>query len=1762
MNSPSKGKTAGKGSTIATENKEPDAHAPECDAQPLQIIVLGMHRSGTSALTNALGKMGIYIGEEGELTAKSWENPHGFFERRDARRICDSLLHGAGADWWKVSAFDPGNIERDVLTQQRKEIRELTSLLNERGRLAWALKEPRLCFLLPVFRSALTNPFSILVYRHPIEVARSLRRRNGFSIQAGLALWEAYMTSALHHGRQIDHVLVSYHDLIRNPEKALSPLVESLKSKSGRLLDLDVEAAVGGIQRELHREQVEKGDMQRLSAAQSKLWVRLTKGNLSATAPKVSAVATAVLREFEVDQQVSNRLASRNKELAGKVEQSVLQARESQALVKKQESKEREIRHELTQANDKCKEFAGEISNLTSEYQALDKLKSNIESRLQSTQGALTAVQADLDAVRPERDSLAKKLKAEMQRHQNLGAEIANARSEYEKLSFEYEKLQSGRDNLAQLLENRERQLEELRAAHVSLERELSALLERVSLVDQIGKEVAGIRTSLDQQTKRQKREEIDRARKRAAKSRRELAAIGRQRMAQELEVEYSRLSGMRGLIPRLLRPLSVRRMRRYLTRARKIALSPIFDATWYLEQYPDVREAGVNPLVHYIADGGREGRAPSILFDPSWYKEHCGGTLTGDITPLEHYLATPVAERKSPHPLFDPHWYLENNGDVRATGNDPLEHFTVFGGTEGRSPHPDFSSAWYLRRYSDVAKAGVNPLVHYLATGAKEGREPSPRTSAPNDRRALPADSQPGVKRRSHEALEGKTKKPGRGAQKSAASQKALAHAAATHTEYTPNSRSLVADLNLATRRSVFGQKLSQMAETIYTRKLLAALSASEDDIGQVASRLSKHAERPLVSVIMPTFNRAEIVADAIGSILDQDYQNWELFVCDDASTDGTDKVVARIADARIHYLKLPKCGAAAARNAGLAHAKGDIIAYLDSDNYWHPNYLSRMTLALLERPGRSTAYSDFIDFEVTQDAEIRLRSYRRPSFNHEQLLEKNFVDLNSFVHRRELYDCFGGFDERLSRRQDYDLILKYTWLRDPLHVHNILMLYHRNHHLEQITETQKHDLSCVPIIEESINGYLSAGLPLTGERPVKKVTILSWDLCRNHFSKPFALAEALSPSYEVQLVSFRFFDEPIFPPLEGVEPSFETVYLPGGEFPTFFESIKRAIEEINGDILYVVKPRMPSLGLALLVNQLKGTPVILEINDLETVVSSPKEEDRHAETPMDQMDGANRDLVSPYSNLWSRLMDPVAKAVPTLVTHNRNIDAHFGGRCLYMRNLKDEAVHNPDIYDRDAVRAELGFGADDRVILFGGLLRKHKGIYELVELVNRLDDPRYKLLFVGSRPTPDQKQLLERFGDQVRVLPPQDRETMARINYAADLVILWLNPDVAASHYQMPYKATDALAMGPTIIANEISDLGPLAAQGYLRIAPFGNWDRVTDVIREVFDNPEQTAAIRQAARRLYLRQFSYAAARSNFELAARRALAGTGAPLPIATEFAKRFNVFYRSLTGSETDFVEIEESAPAAAPMIEVPGHGDMEEDASINMLDVQALEGLSFSDPDGIAIVMPSIRTAKALDTARLLIRRAGIGATVLVVEDTLRQGFIRTLNDTAARLDVKYVVYLAEDSFPGVDWLKLAYSKLEETGKGLLAFNCGKWRGRIAAFGMVRMDWAKKLYGGPILYPEYKSHRADNEITAIARATDEFVYYPEALLVENDPGKAFRKSEGDASNFHVADKKLFISRFNQGFGGLAPAEGLEKIRDEYLNQRKLRAHNG
>lgn len=125
------------------------------------------------------------------------------------------------------------------------------------------------------------------------------------------------------------------------------------------------------------------------------------------------------------------------------------------------------------------------------------------------------------------------------------------------------------------------------------------------------------------------------------------------------------------------------------------------------------------------------------------------------------------------------------------------------------------------------------------------------------------------------------------------------------------------------------------------------------------------------LVSIIMPSYNTGRVIAETIRTVLAQTYENWELIVVDDCSTDDTDAVVARFDDPRIRYFKNESnSGAAVSRNRALREAKGRWIAFLDSDDLWQPEKLTKQ-IAFMEEKGCAFSYTNYS--EINEDSTPR---------------------------------------------------------------------------------------------------------------------------------------------------------------------------------------------------------------------------------------------------------------------------------------------------------------------------------------------------------------------------------------------------------------------------------------------------------------------------------------------------------------------------------------------------------------------------------------------------------------------------------------------------------------------------------------------------------------------------------------------------------------------------------------------------------------------
>jgi len=186
----------------------------------------------------------------------------------------------------------------------------------------------------------------------------------------------------------------------------------------------------------------------------------------------------------------------------------------------------------------------------------------------------------------------------------------------------------------------------------------------------------------------------------------------------------------------------------------------------------------------------------------------------------------------------------------------------------------------------------------------------------------------------------------------------------------------------------------------------------------------------RPTVSVILPTYNRAELVGRAIQSVLDQTYQDFEIIVVDDASIDNTENIVKGIIDERIRYIRYERNKGAAARNTGIKAAQGKYIAFQDSDDEWLPDKLEKQ-VSVFEKAGSKIdfVYCDMLIVEL----DGRKHYHHSPGLRVGRVIDENRldyqalgIDTTTVLVRRECFDKVGGFDELFPRLQDADCFIK----------------------------------------------------------------------------------------------------------------------------------------------------------------------------------------------------------------------------------------------------------------------------------------------------------------------------------------------------------------------------------------------------------------------------------------------------------------------------------------------------------------------------------------------------------------------------------------------------------------------------------------------------------------------------------------------------------------------------------------------------------------
>ncbi|MBG30927.1 MAG: glycosyl transferase [Opitutae bacterium] len=206
-----------------------------------------------------------------------------------------------------------------------------------------------------------------------------------------------------------------------------------------------------------------------------------------------------------------------------------------------------------------------------------------------------------------------------------------------------------------------------------------------------------------------------------------------------------------------------------------------------------------------------------------------------------------------------------------------------------------------------------------------------------------------------------------------------------------------------------------------------------------------------PQVSVVVPTFNRREVLPRALDSILGQTFGAFELIVVDDGSTDGTAELVER-SYPDIHFLRQENRGVSAARNAGIATAQGEWIAFLDSDDAWLPEKLERQMQALEREPVHRFCHTDEIWIRDGQRVNPASKYAKSGGWAYHSCLPHCVISPSSVLMHRDLLRETGNFDESLEVCEDYDLWLRVT-ARDPVLFLDEQLLFKYGGHQDQLS-------------------------------------------------------------------------------------------------------------------------------------------------------------------------------------------------------------------------------------------------------------------------------------------------------------------------------------------------------------------------------------------------------------------------------------------------------------------------------------------------------------------------------------------------------------------------------------------------------------------------------------------------------------------------------------------------------------------------------------
>ena len=354
----------------------------------------------------------------------------------------------------------------------------------------------------------------------------------------------------------------------------------------------------------------------------------------------------------------------------------------------------------------------------------------------------------------------------------------------------------------------------------------------------------------------------------------------------------------------------------------------------------------------------------------------------------------------------------------------------------------------------------------------------------------------------------------------------------------------------------------------------------------------------------------------------------------------------------------------------------------------------------------------------------------------------------------------------------------------------------------------------------------------------------------------RPFLLAQALRKlDYEVEMLGVAFGEKA--KAIADANTEIPIYAFPCKYHSGFFPAASQVIRKIDGDIIYAVKLKPSSFGIALVKKFLSHRPLILDIDDWElSWYGGEKWQYRPGgQQLIRDLFTAEGALKHPDHPLYLKWLEGLYNSADLITIHNQFLQKRFGG--IYIPNGKDTDLFDPTKYDYQASRVKYNL-ADYKVLMFPGAPRPYKGVEDVLIALDKLGQSDLRLAIVGGSPYDDyDRQLTEKWGKWIIQLPRSPVNIMPEIVAAADVIVV-PQRNTPAAQAQFPLKLTDGMAMAKPILATRVGDIPKILADTGYVVTP-NCPEQIADSIQIIFADLDRAKTKGIEARKRCIQYYS---------------------------------------------------------------------------------------------------------------------------------------------------------------------------------------------------------------------------------------------------------------------------------------------------------------